>query len=62
MLKYKGLTSDQTIVITGTKAGRCPIRLRRIVYCDPKTGPASIYVFLTSNSQLAAKTIANITR
>ena len=37
VLKNKGLTSDQTIILTGTKADRCPIKLRRIGYRDPET-------------------------
>jgi len=58
VLKNKGLTSDQTIVLTGTKASDCPIPLRRIGYRDPETNKH--YVFLTNNFNLAAKTIANI--
>ena len=58
VLKHKGLTCDQTIVITGTNAGKCPIHLRRIGYRDPETGKR--YVFLTNNFHLAAKTIADI--
>lgn len=58
VLKNKNLTSDQTIVLTGTKADNCPIPLRRIGYRDPETGKQ--YVFLTNNFTLAAKTIADI--
>ena len=58
VLKSKGVTSDQTIILTGTKAGDCPIPLRRIGYKDPNTGKQ--YFFLTNNFQLAAKTIADI--
>ncbi len=58
VLKSKGLTSDQTIILTGTKANQCPIPLRRIGYKDPETGKQ--YVFLTNNFHLAAKTIADI--
>lgn len=58
VLKSKGLTCDQTILITGTKANVCPIPLRRIGYRDPDTGKH--YVFLTNNFHLAAKTIADI--
>lgn len=58
VLKSKGITSDQTIVLTGTKAGECPIPLRRVGYRDPDTGKH--YVFLTNNFHLAAKTIADI--
>jgi len=53
-----GLTSDQTIRLTGTKAEQCPIRLRRIGYRDPETGKH--YVFLTNALHLAASTIAAI--
>jgi len=56
--KARGLTSDQTIKIKGTKANDCPIPLRRIGYRDPDTGKH--YVFLTNNFKLAAKTIADI--
>lgn len=58
VLKNKGLTSDQTIVITGIKAENCPIPLRRIGYRDPESGKQ--YVFLTNNFNLAARTIADI--
>jgi len=57
-LKDKGLTSDQSILITGSKAKKCPIPLRRIGYRDPDSGKH--YVFLTNNFSLAAKTIADI--
>ena len=56
--KAKGLTCDQTILITGAKASACPIPLRRIGYRDPETGKH--YVFVTNNFRLAAKTIADI--
>lgn len=59
VLKYKGLTSDQTIEFTGVlTAKKCPIKLRRIAYRDPESG--NRYVFLTNNFMLAAKTIADI--
>ncbi len=58
VLKGKGVTSDQTIILTGTKAGDCPIPLHRIGYKDPNTGKQ--YFFLTNNFHLAAKTIADI--
>ena len=58
VLKQKGLTSDQTIILTGAKASDCPIPLRRIGYRDPET--SKHYVFLTNNFNLAAKTIADI--
>ena len=56
--KAKGLTCDQTILITGAKASACPIPLRRIGYRDPETGKH--YVFVINNFRLAAKTIADI--
>ncbi|POP50997.1 IS4 family transposase [Zhongshania marina] len=58
VIKSKGLTCDQTILLTGTKAETCPVPLRRIGYRDPETGKH--YVFLTNNFHLAAKTIADI--
>jgi putative transposase len=58
VLKSKGLTSDQTIELTGTKAQNCPIALRRIGYKDPETGIQ--YFFLTNNFHLAAITITQI--
>ena len=59
VLKNKGLTSDQTIILTGIGAAKdCPIQLRRIGYRDQDTGKH--YVFLTNNFKLAAKTIADI--
>jgi hypothetical protein len=54
----KGLTSDQTILLTGAKAKECPIPLRRIGYQDPET--KKHYVFLTNIKHLAAKTICDI--
>jgi putative transposase len=53
-----GLTSDQTIRLTGTKGSECPIELRRIGYRDAETGIH--YIFLTNNFKLSAKTIADI--
>ena len=58
MLKAKGLTCDQTIQLTGTKAKNGPFRFRRIGYKDAKTGIQ--YTFLTNNFKLAARTIADI--
>ena len=58
VIKSKGITSDQTIILTGPKAGDCPIPLRRVGYKDPDTGKQ--YFFLTNNFHLAAKTIADI--
>lgn len=57
-LRKPGITSDQAIRLTGTKAEQCPDFLRRIGYRDPETGKH--YVFLTNNFKLAAKTIADI--
>ena len=58
-LNNKGLTSEQTIILTGIGAAKdCPIQLRRIGYRDQKTGMQ--YVFLTNHFKLAAKTIADI--
>jgi IS4 transposase len=56
--KHQGLTSDQTIILTGLKAKGCPYPLRRVGYRDPET--KKHYVFLTNNFKLAAKTIADI--
>ncbi len=58
VIKSKGLISDQTIELTGTKAGNCTIPLRRIGFKDAETGIR--YYFLTNNFQLAASTIAEI--
>jgi putative transposase len=60
VIKAKGLTSDQTILLTGTKAKECPIFLRRVGYRDPDTGQH--YVFITNIFHLSAKTIADIHR
>lgn len=57
--KDKGLTCDQTIEFTGVQAAKkCPVQVRRIGYRDPATG--KLYVFLTNNFKLSAKTIADI--
>jgi putative transposase len=56
--KNQGLSSDQTIILTGTKGFLCPQPLRRIGYRDPET--KIHYVFLTNNFKLSAKTIADI--
>jgi putative transposase len=56
--KSKGLTSDQTIELTGAKAKNCPIALRRIGFKDAENGIQ--YFFLTNNFHLAASTIAAI--
>jgi hypothetical protein len=56
--EQSGITSDQTIRLTGTKAEQCPALLRRVGYRDPETGKH--YVFLTNAFHLAARTIAAI--
>ena len=56
--KSKGLTSDQTVVLTGAKAENCQIPLRRIGFKDAETG--NRYYFLTNNFKLAASSIAEI--
>ena len=53
-----GVTSDQTIWLTGPKWGDYPTALRRVGYRDKETGKH--YVFLTNNFDLAARTIADI--
>ena len=56
--KSQGLTSDQTIELTGAKAHLCAIKLRRIGFKDAETD--NQYYFLTNNFKLAASTIAAI--
>ena len=56
--KKQGLTSDQTITLTGPKGAKCPCPLRRIGYRDPETNKH--LVFLTNHFKLSAKTIADI--
>ena len=56
--KKQGITSDQTIMLTGAKSEHCPYPLRRIGYRDPKT--KKHYVFLTNHFKLSAKTIADV--
>ena len=56
--KKQGLTSDQTIQMSGSKSARCTIALRRIGYRDPETGKH--FEFLTNNFRLAASTITQI--
>ena len=58
VLKSKGLTSDQTIQLTGARAEKCPLQLRRIGFKDAQTGVQ--YYFLTNNFKLAASTITEI--
>lgn len=58
VIKSKGLTSDQTIELTGTKASDCTILLRRIGFKDAEIGIQ--YYFLSNNFKLAASTIAEI--
>jgi putative transposase len=55
-----GLTSDQTIQLTGQKALAFGLVLRRIGYRDPETGKH--YVFLTNAMDLAAYTVAEVYR
>lgn len=57
--KRSGLTSDQTIELTGIKPQKLGLPLlRRIGYRDPETGQH--YEFLTNNFRLCAKTISEI--
>ena len=54
-----GLTSDQTVTLTGIKAQKIGLpALRRVGYRDPETGRH--YQFLTNNFKLSAVTIAEI--
>ena len=53
-----GVTSDQTIWLTGSKWADYPTALRRVGYRDKETGKH--YVFLTNNFDLSARTIADI--
>ena len=48
--KSTGVTSDQVIELTGTKAKHCLIRLRRAGFRDKETGIR--YEFLTNNMRL----------
>ena len=57
--KRSGVTSDQTIELTGIKPLKLGLpRLRRVGYRDAETGRH--YEFLTNNFRLSAKTIAEI--
>ncbi len=57
--KSNGLTSDQTITLTGIKPQRLGLPpLRRVGFRDPDTGQR--YEFLTNNFSLSAQTIADI--
>ena len=57
--RSQGVTSDQTIVFASDRGRkRCPHPLRRIGYRDPET--RKHYVFLTTNFDLSAKTVADI--
>ena len=57
--RSKGLTSDQTITLTGIKPQKLGLPpLRRVGYHDPETGRH--YEFITNNFQLSAGTIAEI--
>lgn len=54
-----GVSSDQTITLTGVKPRRLGLpTLRRVGYRDPETGQH--YEFLTNNFHLCAKSIADI--
>ena len=57
--KAKGLTSDQTITLTGIKPQKLGLpHLRRVGLRDPDTGQC--HEFLTNNFRLSAQTIADI--
>ena len=59
--KTTGLRSDHTVILTAIKsASAYPDPLRRVTYCDPKTGKR--LKFLTNNFTLPALTIAQIYR
>lgn len=59
VLSAKGVISDQTIQFIGAQtAKKCPLPMRRVRYHDADTG--KVYVFLTNNFKLAARTIADI--
>ena len=54
----QGVTSDQSIQFTSTKAKNCRLDLRRVGYRDTETGKH--YFFLTNVFDLSARTIADI--
>lgn len=56
--RASGITSDQIIQITGTKADCIPIELRRVRFVNPEDGHA--YEFLTNIMHLTARQIADI--
>ena len=57
--RSRGLTSDQTVTLTGVKPKKIGLpKLRRVGYRDPETGKH--YEFLTNNFSLSAQTIAEI--
>lgn len=59
--RAKGIFHDQSIVLTSDKTkNHYPDRLRRIVYKDKDTGKR--FVFLTNNTQLPPKVIADLYR
>ena len=59
--KATGVQVDQTIALTGRQSlAHYPGRLRRVVYRDPETGKR--LVFLTNNTKLPARTIADLYR
>ena len=59
--KATGVQVDQVIALTGRQSlAHYPGRLRRVVYRDPETGKR--LVFLTNNTKLPARTIADLYR
>ncbi len=59
--KSTGLLCDQTVVLSGLNTpDYYPIPLRRIKYCDAKTG--KIFNFLTNNFTIPALTVADLYR
>ena len=56
--RASGITSDQIIQITGTKADCIPIELRRVRFVNPEDGHT--YEFLTNIMHLTARQIADI--
>ena len=56
--RKQGITSNQLITLTSQKGSVYQGNLRRVGYKDPETGKQ--YYYLTNNTELAAKTIADI--
>lgn len=56
----KVVLKDEVIRIVGTHAGKLPIELRLVTYCDPESG--IVYKHLTNLFHLSALTIAEIYR